>query len=106
MSGFEVKPEELRTFAGKLDAYHSVAGELAGFVGKADVGAKSWGVVGFFVKDQYTQTLADLKDLFNDMQNGLQSGADKFRGTAQGYEDQEAALEKIFGGIQIQVEKG
>ena len=106
MSGFEVEPDELRTFAGKLDAYRSVAGELSGFVGQSDVGSKSWGVVGFFVKDQYTQTLADLKDLFNDMQNGLQSGADKFRGTAQGYEDQEKALERIFGGIQIQVDEG
>jgi uncharacterized protein YukE len=106
MSGFEVNPDELRTFAGKLDGYRSAANELAGFVGKADVGAKSWGVVGIFVKEQYTQTLSDLNDLFNDMQGGLQSGADKFRGTAQGYEDQETALKKIFEGIQIQVDKG
>jgi hypothetical protein len=106
MSGFEVKPDELRAFAGKLDTYRSVAGELSGFVGQSDVGPKSWGVVGLFVKDQYTQTLADLKELFGDLQNGLQSGADKFRGTAQGYEDQEKALEQIFGGIQVRVDEG
>ncbi|WP_434448004.1 hypothetical protein [Lentzea sp. E54] len=56
------------------------------------------------VKDNYTQLLGDLKDLFTDMQAGLQSASDKFRGTAQGYADQEEALKKIFDGIQIEID--
>jgi hypothetical protein len=105
MSGFEVEPEELRQFASKLDGHHGRAGEIAGLVAKADVGDKSWGVVGLMTKGEYTQRLADLKDLFADMQAGLQSGAAKFRGTADGYADQEAALKKIFDGIQVEIDR-
>ncbi|MEU7475203.1 ESX-1 secretion-associated protein [Lentzea sp. NPDC042327] len=106
MSGFDVNPAELTAFAGKLDGYRSAASELAGLVGQSDVGGKSWGVIGLFVKDEYTQMLNDLNELFKDMQNGLQSGADKFRGTAQGYQDQEDALMQIFDGLQVEIDRG
>lgn len=105
MSGFDVNPEELRQFAGKLDGHHSRASDVAGLVAKADVSNKSWGLYGLFVKDNYTQMLGDLKDMFSDMQTGLQSASDKFRGTAQGYADQEEALKKIFEGIQIEIDR-
>ena len=105
MTGFDVNPEELRQFAGKLDAHRSTASQIAGLVDKADVTNKSWGLVGLFVKDNYTQLLNDLKDLFTDLQEGLQSGSDKFRGTAQGYEEQEEALKKLFDGVQIEIGK-
>ncbi|MGI5503442.1 WXG100 family type VII secretion target [Lentzea sp. CA-135723] len=105
MSGFDVNPEELRQFAGKLEAHQSRAAQIAGLVDMADVGDKSWGVVGLITKDEYTQMLGDLKDLFTDMQEGLQSGAGKFRGTAQGYADQEEALKKIFNGIQVEIDR-
>jgi hypothetical protein len=104
MSGFDVNPEELREFAGKLDGFKGTASGIAGLVGQADVGDKSWGVVGLFVKQTYTETLNDLKDLFKDLENGLDSGAGKFRGTAQGYQDQEDALKAIFNGIQIEID--
>lgn len=105
MSGFDVNPEELRQFAGKLDGHHSRAGEIAGLVTQADVGNKSWGLYGLIVKDNYTRMLGDLKDMFTDMQDGLQSASDKFRGTAQGYADQEEALKKIFDGVQIEIDR-
>ncbi|USX49721.1 WXG100 family type VII secretion target [Lentzea sp. HUAS12] len=105
MSGFEVEPEELRQFAGKLDSHHNRAGEIAGLVAMADVGDRSWGVVGLLTKGEYTQRLAELKDLFADMQTGLQSGAAKFRGTADGYAEQEEALKKIFNGIQVEIDR-
>lgn len=105
MSGFDVNPDELRQFASKLDAHHSRATEIAGLVAKADVSNKSWGAYGLFVKDNYTRMLGDLNDLFTDMQEGLQSGANKFRGTAQGYADQEEALKKIFDGIQVEIDR-
>lgn len=101
MSGFEVEPAELTAFAGKLDGHKGTAGEIAGLVDKADVGQKSWGIVGLFVKDEYDQMLGDLKELMKDMQNGLQSAGDKFRGTAQGYQEQEDALKAIFSGVDI-----
>jgi hypothetical protein len=105
MSGFHVNPEELRQFAGKLDGHHGTAGEIAGLVAKADVSNKSWGVVGLAVFDHYTTLLNDLEGLFTDMQDGLRSGSDKFRGTAQGYVDQDVALKKLFDGVQIEIDR-
>lgn len=102
MSGFSANPEELRQFAGKLDGHRSSASKIAELVGKADVGQKSWGVVGLFVKDQYTQLLGDLKDTLTAMQEGLQSGSDKFRDTAEGYAHQEEALKQILDGIKVE----
>ncbi|ANZ36756.1 hypothetical protein BBK82_12440 [Lentzea guizhouensis] len=102
MSGFDVNPEELRQFASKLDGHRSSAVRIGELVGKADVGDKSWGVVGIFVKDQYTQLLGDLKDTLDAMQEGLQSGSDKFRDTADGYAQQEEALKQLLDGIQVE----
>ncbi|SEQ29579.1 hypothetical protein SAMN05216188_102681 [Lentzea xinjiangensis] len=53
MSGFSADPEELRKLAGKLDGHRSTASKITELVDRADVGDKSWGVVGIFVKDQY-----------------------------------------------------
>lgn len=102
MSGFSVNPEELREFAGKLDGHRSTASKIAELVGKADVGDKSWGVVGLVVKNQYTQMLGDFKDTLNAMQEGLQSGSDKFRDTADGYAQQEEALKQILDGLHVE----
>ena len=101
MSGFSVNPEELREYAGKLDGHRSTASAVKGLVDMADVSNKSWGVLGLFVFDTYKDLLSDLKDTFQAMEEGLQSGADKFRDTAQGYADQEAALKAILDGIQV-----
>lgn len=104
MSGFDVNPEELRAFAGKLDGHRSTAAEIAGLVAQADVGDKSWGVVGLFVKDDYTRMLGDLNDLFQALQDGLQSGADKFNGAAQDYDAQEEAVKQLLNGLQVQLD--
>jgi hypothetical protein len=106
MSGFDVNPDELTAFAGKLEGHHGTASGIAGLVGTADVGNKSWGIVGLFVKDEYTQMLGDLKELFTDLQDGLQSAGEKFRGTADGYREQEEALKKIFDGVQVEIDRG
>ncbi|GHF87606.1 hypothetical protein FHX82_000850 [Amycolatopsis bartoniae] len=101
---FDVDANELRQYAGKLDAQRGTAGEIAGLVSKADVSDKSWGVVGLFVKQKYTGMLADLNDLFTDLQEGLQSGAEKFRGAADGYQAQEDAVKDLLKGFQLEIE--
>ena len=101
MSGYSVNPEELRAYADKLDGHRATASAIKGLVDKADVSGKSWGVVGVFVFDTYTNMLNDLRDTFTAMEEGLQSGAGKFRDTAQGYVDQEAALQQILDGIKV-----
>lgn len=105
MSGFDVNPDELTQFAGKLDGHKSTASAIKGLVDKADVSNKSWGVVGLFVFDNYQALLGDLREMFKEMEEGLQSGSDKFRGTAEGYREQEEALKKIFNGIQIEIDR-
>jgi sensor domain CHASE-containing protein len=102
VSGFSVEPEELREYADKLQGHRGFAGEVSALVDKADVGDRSWGVVGIFVKQQYTEMLGDLKDTLTAMTEGLDSGAEKFRDTAKGYADQEAALKKILDGIHVE----
>ncbi|MFD0201262.1 MULTISPECIES: type VII secretion target [Saccharothrix] len=102
--GFDVNPGELRAFAGKLDGHRGTAADIAGLVAKADVGDKSWGVVGLFVKDDYTRMLGDLNDLFQALQDGLQSGADKFNGAAQDYAAQEEAVKQLLNGLQVQLD--
>ncbi|QQQ76370.1 ESX-1 secretion-associated protein [Saccharothrix sp. 6-C] len=104
MSGFDVNPEELRAFAGKLDGHRGTASEIAGLVAKADVGDKSWGVVGLFVKSRYTDMLGDLNDVFTALQDGLQSGADKFNGAAQDYDAQEEAVKQLLNGLQVELD--
>ncbi|MGW6936317.1 ESX-1 secretion-associated protein [Lentzea sp. NPDC054927] len=101
MSGYSVNPEELRQYADKLQDHRGFAGQVSGLVDKSDVGDKSWGVVGIFVKQQYTEMLGDLKETLTAMTEGLDSGAEKFSDTAKGYADQEEALKKILEGIQV-----
>lgn len=102
MSGFSVNPEELREYADKLYGHRAFAGQITGLVHKSDVGDKSWGVVGIFVKQQYTELLKDLEDTLTAMTEGLDSGVEKFRDTAKGYADQEEALKKILDGLKVE----
>ncbi|MFE2750982.1 WXG100 family type VII secretion target [Actinosynnema sp. NPDC059335] len=102
--GFDVNPGQLRDFATKLGGHRATAAEIAGLVAKADVSDKSWGVVGLFVKDKYTEMLADLNDVFQALQDGLQSGADKFNGAAEDYEEQEEAVKQLLNGLQVELD--
>ncbi|MFC4001574.1 WXG100 family type VII secretion target [Prauserella oleivorans] len=104
MSGFTVDGEELRQYAGKLAGQKDTASQIAGLVDKADVGDKSWGVVGLFVKDEYTRMLADLKETFTSLQEGLQSGSDKFKAAADGYQQHEDAIKQLLDGMKIEID--
>jgi hypothetical protein len=104
MTGFNVNSDELRQYSDKLAAQKDTAGQISGLVGKADVGDKSWGVVGLFVKDNYTAMLADLEGLFTSLQEGYQSGADKFKRAADGYEQHEEAVKQLLDGMKFDIE--
>ncbi|WP_020669236.1 hypothetical protein [Amycolatopsis nigrescens] len=103
MGGFDVNAEELRKYSGQLGEQKGTAGQIAGLVDKADVGDKSWGVVGLFVKQDYTSMLGDLKDMFTSLQEGLQSGSDKFKDAATGYEQHEDGVKQLLNGLQIDI---
>jgi hypothetical protein len=103
-TGYTLDPEDLRAYAGKLTAKKSVVGEIDGLVGQADVGDESWGLVGLFVKQKYTDMLGDLTDLLKDMQDGLQSGADKFTGAAAGYDAKEDEAKQLLDGLLVRID--
>ncbi|EHR48981.1 Protein of unknown function (DUF2580) [Saccharomonospora marina XMU15] len=104
MTGFNVDSEELRTYSGKLAGQKATAGEIAGLVDTADVGDKSWGIVGVFVKDNYTEMLGDLKELFTSLQDGFQSAADKFARAADGYQQHEDAVKQLLNGVKFEID--
>lgn len=94
--GFTVDMAGIRDYSGKLSDDKKLVSEVSGLVDQSDVGDESWGVVGLFVKHEYTEMLGDLKDLLAEMDEGLQSGADKMTECAEVYQTIEDAIAKIF----------
>ncbi|MBK1784053.1 ESX-1 secretion-associated protein [Prauserella cavernicola] len=105
MTGFNVDEDELRSYADKLSGQKDTASQISGLVDTADVGDESWGVVGLFVKGDYTEMLADLKDMFASMEAGLQSGSDKFKAAADGYRQHEDAVKELLNGMNVELGK-
>lgn len=94
MAGFKVNIDALHKYAGELQGDRSAVARVGGLVGKADVGDKSWGVVGLFVKDQYSDMLSDLKSVMTEMEAGLLSASDKITTTGRRYQEVEDAHRK------------
>ncbi|ACU95461.1 type VII secretion target [Saccharomonospora viridis] len=106
MSGFTVDSDELRRYGDKLAGHKDTAGQIASLLDQADVGDKSWGVVGLIVKEQYTELLSDLRETFTMLQEGLQSGSDKFKAAADGYQQNEEAMKQLLDGLKIEIDRG
>ncbi|HVV14309.1 ESX-1 secretion-associated protein [Amycolatopsis sp.] len=98
-TGHAVVVAALREYAGKLDGDVAVPKEISGLVGQSDVGDKSWGVVGLFVKEKYTGMLGDLQDLLIEMGTGLQAASQKFTAAADAYEQHEDDSKQLLGQI-------
>ncbi|KAA9162929.1 ESX-1 secretion-associated protein [Amycolatopsis acidicola] len=98
-TGHAVVVAALREYSGKLDGDVAVPKEVSGLVDQSDVGDKSWGVVGLFVKEKYTDMLGDLKDLLTEMGAGLQAASQKFGSAANAYEQHEDDSKQLLGEI-------
>jgi len=96
-SGHAANTENLRAYAQTLAAGAEKSKEVKNLVSQADVGDKSWGVVGLFVKQQYTTLLNDLNDLLDDLTEGYRSGQDKFMNAADTYEQQDSNVAQQLG---------
>lgn len=105
MTGFVVDDEDLRRYADKLSNQRERATAIGGLVDTVDVGDQSWGVVGLFVKNEYSEMLADLKVLFGQLDQGLQSGAEKFKQAAEGYRRNEEGIRDLLNGIALQFDE-
>ncbi|WP_200834307.1 ESX-1 secretion-associated protein [Amycolatopsis alkalitolerans] len=97
--GHEVVVKALRAYSGRLNGDIAVPKEVSGLVGSSDVGDKSWGVVGIFVKGKYTEMLGDLNDLLTEMANGLQAASEKFSGAANAYDGHEEDSKQLLGQV-------
>ncbi|NIH82697.1 hypothetical protein [Amycolatopsis viridis] len=101
---YSVDPAALTRYSGELDANRAAVAQVTGKVGQADVGDKSWGLVGLFVKHQYTELLTDLKDLLKDMENGLGSASAKIADAARAYREADDTHRRALAEIAEQLD--
>lgn len=83
--GYQVMTQHLDACAGTLQGKADQAKEIAGIVQGADVGNESWGVVGIFVKQEYTNMLHGLTELLGAMEQGCHSASGKLHDCAEIY---------------------
>ena len=70
-------------------------------LGQADVGDRSWGVVGLFTKQGYTDTLHKLQELMDAVNQGLETAAGKMTDAAGVYQGVEADHETMLNGLKV-----
>ncbi len=97
--GYRVRVEELRIYSDKLQGDIQTADEIKNLVAQADVGDQSWGVVGLFVKQNYTGMLTGLHDLLLEMGSGLKSASAKIAGCANVYQQLDDGTKAAFENI-------
>ncbi|SFQ63202.1 Excreted virulence factor EspC, type VII ESX diderm [Amycolatopsis arida] len=99
MEGYRVELEALRRYSRDLAGNKTAVNRVSGLVGQADVGNESWGVVGLFVKERYTDMLTDLKELLTEVETGLQSASDKIGKAAEMYQEADERHRKALAKI-------
>ncbi|OLT42419.1 hypothetical protein BJF85_23075 [Saccharomonospora sp. CUA-673] len=95
-SGFGLDPEHLRGYTQNLGQYKGQTQELAQNVHQADVGDESWGIVGLFTKQGYTDLLNELNSHIKDMLDGLNSASEKINSSAEKYETEEREVARLL----------
>ncbi|HET6709769.1 hypothetical protein [Amycolatopsis sp.] len=99
--GYQVEVDALRAYTGVLGKYKDQGAKFTEKVGQADVGDKSWGVVGLFTKRGYDETLHELRDLLASMAEGLTSAQEKFTDAANVYQGAEDDHKAFFGQVEV-----
>jgi hypothetical protein len=99
--GYQVEIDALRAYVGVLGKYKDQGAKFTEKVGQADVGDKSWGVVGLFTKHGYGETLHELRDLLASMAEGLTSAQGKFTDAANVYQGTEDDHTAFFGQVEV-----
>ncbi len=99
MNGFFINPEVIDKYSQKLADNKSSVNHVRDLVAQADVSDESWGVVGLFVKQSYTEMLGDFKDLLKEMSDGLQSASEKMMTAAKAYREAEEENRRILNDI-------
>lgn len=94
--GHSAKSDNLRAYAQKLANGAEKTSEIKSLVDQADVSDEAWGVVGWFVKQDYTKLLSALNDLLDDMTDGYNSGNENFTNAASEYDQQEDQVAQLL----------
>jgi hypothetical protein len=102
--GAEADISAISAYAGQLGYYEQEADKFGNLVDAADVSNESWGIVGIFAKQGYTDRLTELRSLLDDMKNGVDSLITKVNQSAQMYQGLEDAGTIRFGQHEAQIE--
>jgi hypothetical protein len=88
----------LAAYAKQLDYYESEADRFSRVIDTADVTNEAWGVVGIWAKKGYTDRLAELRSLLDEMKEGVRTLSDKIAEAANIYQGNEDDQVLRFGG--------
>ncbi|MFB9683267.1 hypothetical protein [Amycolatopsis plumensis] len=98
--GYRVRVDALHEYVGALDKYRDQGAKITEKVAQADVGDKSWGVVGLFTKSGYDDTLRELHSLLASIADGLASAQAKLTDAANVYQGVEDDHKIFFGQVE------
>jgi len=100
-SGYQVRVDALHKYVGDLEKYREQGTKITEKVAQADVGDKSWGVVGLFTKSGYDDTLRELHSLLTSIADGLASAQAKLTDAANVYQGVEDDHKIFFGQVEV-----
>ncbi|MDV6013137.1 type VII secretion target [Haloechinothrix sp. LS1_15] len=98
-SGFRVDPDDIDRYASDLGQYQDQASEIKSLVAEADVGDESWGIIGLFTKQSYTEALEQLQEQMQALIDGVETASEKFRAAARDYRELEDTCRQTLSGI-------
>ena len=102
--GTQVDIAALSAYAGQLGYYEGEADKFGNLIDTADVTDEAWGIVGAFAKQGYTDRLAELRSLLDDMKAGVDALITKVDQSAKMYQGVEDAGTITFGQYEAQIE--
>lgn len=102
--GTQVDIAALSAYARQLGYYQDEADKFGGLIDTADVTNEAWGIIGSFAKQGYTDRLAELRSLLEDMKTGVDALVTKVDQSAKMYQGVEDAGTIRFGRYEATIE--
>nr|WP_042195046.1 hypothetical protein [Kibdelosporangium sp. MJ126-NF4]CEL21602.1 hypothetical protein [Kibdelosporangium sp. MJ126-NF4]CTQ92383.1 hypothetical protein [Kibdelosporangium sp. MJ126-NF4] len=94
----------LENYATQLGYYKGEADKFGELVNRADVTNEAWGVVGVWAKQSYTDRLAELRSLMEQMKQGVDSLTEKVAQSAAIYRGNENDQVMRFGKHEAEID--
>lgn len=102
--GYAVDTAALKTYSNNLSYYSSEADKFGALIDQADVTNEAWGIIGSHYKQDYTSKLAELRELLNEMREGVETLVDKISTAAKIYDGMEDDASMTFGRHQAEID--